>query len=649
MAVTLPFSINSAAVDPLGNVLALGLPNTTNVPTALIIDMDSTGVNISGQYNFTGLVGASYCPSLIMTNGRVFAVCNFKPQDDPRMVKFNPCTDCEEGTYSTDLDPMCLPCPVGTFSEQTGLKSAKQCTRCPAGTFNTEEGRNSSLACINCQSGTYSTVVGAATPDVCTNCPKGTYSPNSGAQSRAACMKCALGKTSVDGSPYCEQCPRRATSYDGISCIACDYGFYLVNSTMTCQPCLTTSFCPVGSITNNLSLPYGFKFANMVPEPNYYDVTHKPLDGAPLSARYDIWAKVGIFVAGIVAIIILIISISVLAYQKQEIRDRMQITDLFFPLRHKVEKGSSPVFRPTATGGSMSIIALILILVVIANVLFGYIDDNVVFTTQLEMKPWLDVAGHYSATLRFYTFDPNPNNCNGSVETMGFSGMMQVQSHLENDTSCLVSWNCTTNCTTFGYKSGLTFTIHGKGISAIAIDYNVTSPYLWDETFGLQNGRIFPDTVNQVFRGEQSAKIVTRGFYTLHDYLEPNYWLPSVFLRKKTTDGLALSSLSHVSGATVNSNTYTLEADMISANIDMSFDASIISISAKQRVDFFIFLGSAASVAGTILAVLGASFPLVMMCVTKTDKKIQQRRTASETDMEADENRPLTNPTNHYQ
>jgi hypothetical protein len=638
MAVALKFPIVSAAVDPLGNILALGLPNDTTVPTALIIDMDSNAVSLVGQYNFTGLAHASNCPSLIMTNGRIFAVCNFQPTDVPRMVKFNPCTECDEGTYATDKDLQCQLCPTGTYSTEKGLKSADECTKCRAGTFNTLQGKNTSDACINCHAGSYSTVIGASSPSVCANCPKGTYSPNPGASALSSCSKCTQGKTSVEGMAQCSDCPRRSTSYDGIVCQACDFGFYLSYPSMKCEQCPPGAFCPVGSITNSLSLPKDFNLNNLIPEPDYFDVTHKPLDGAPLKNRYDIWVKVGIFAAGVIAIILLIISVSVLAYQKKEVRDKMEITDLFFPLRHSVPKGASPVFKPTATGGSLSIIALILILVVIANVLFGYIDDNITFTTQLEMKPWTDVAGHYGATLKFYTFDPEPSNCNGTVEPIGFSGVMNTTFTLVNGTTCVVKWRCTTNCTTFGYKSGLSFTLKGNGVSAVAIDYSIFSPYLWNATFTLKGGRIFPPA-NQVFRGDVPAKIVTRGFFTEHDYLEPYYWLPSLFLRKMNTSGLALSSQSHLSGSIATAGSYTTQTDVIYADIDLSFDASIITIAAKQRVDFFIFLGSSASVAGTILAILGATFPIVLLFVKKADRKIAEK-TAHEASAYNESNEP---------
>lgn len=641
MAVDLKFPINDAAVDPLGNVVALGLPTDTDVPTGLIIDMDSNNVALVGQYNFTGLTGASYCPSLIMVNGRIFSVCNFQPTDVPRMVKFNPCTECEPGTYATDNDVECQPCPMGTFSELEGLKSPQECTLCPAGTFNTHTGSNTSIACEMCLPGTYSTTKGATTHDVCINCPRGTYSGTPGASALSFCLKCQQGRTSVEGSAQCSACPRRSTSYDGIVCIACDYGYYLASSTLTCERCPATKFCPVGSITDNLTLPENFNLNNMVPEPDYLDVTRRPLDSAPLKDRYDIWVKVAIAIAGVVAILILIIVVSVLAYSKKETRDKMQLTDLFFPLRHKVEKGHSPVYKPTATGGILSIIALILILVVIANVVFGYINDNVAFTTQLEMKPWKDVPGEYSAVLKFYTFDPNPSNCNGTVGTMGFSGVMGTSFELVDQTTCVVTWTCKENCTTFGYKSGLFFTLQGNGTSAVAIDYNITSPYLWNTIFSLVNGRIFPSNAGQVFRGDNPATIVTRGFFTLYEYLEPYYWLPSPFLKKYNTSGLALSSLSHLGGAVVDANTYTSQQDVIHVNIDLSFDASIITIQAKQRVDFFIFLGSAASVAGTILAILGATFPIWLTFVKKAEKKIDEKIEANIAEKEDCETKPL--------
>ncbi|KAL0488910.1 hypothetical protein AKO1_013507 [Acrasis kona] len=641
-AIQTPFRITSSAVDPLDNVVALGLP-VDKTPIVLVIDQDEKKQNfISNKYVFTGLAGADNCNKLIMEDGRIFVVCNFVEPARVNMVKYNPCTPCGPGTYSTDTDEQCLECPSGSYSSQMSLKSPQECTSCPKGTFNELQGSQNISSCIKCAPGTYSTVERASESSVCTNCPSGTASSQPGAGDPKLCEKCSIGSTSQPGSATCKNCGHRSTSFDGINCVACPFGYFMNKNDLQCVPCEAGAYCPVGSIAGNLTLSKDFNFTSVTPIPKYDDVTRKKTDVGSLKLRYDIWVKVGMVGFGVLLILVILGGwLCISCFGNPQSREKLTTTDLFFPLRHKVNDGESPVFKKTSIGGLLSILAIIIILILISNITFGYIDDNVTYQTQLEMKPWTDVSGDYSAVVDFYTFDPNPNHCNGSVNPIGFSGYMNTNFTLIDSKVCRVTWKCTVNCTTFGYRSSLDFTLIGSGASASTIDYNVTSPYLHDSEFSLISGRIFPPSTDFTYRGVEPSIVMVRGFYTLYQYLTPYYWLPSPFLKTKSTSGLALTGLSHTDGSMANSAQYGSKEEIVRVNIAFEFDASIIKIDGKQRVDFFIFLGSAASVAGTILAILGATFPIWVLFVRKADDKIIEKRRKLEMNETMTESNPL--------
>ncbi|XP_069750647.1 neurogenic locus notch homolog protein 4-like [Narcine bancroftii] len=187
---------------------------------------------------------------------------------------------CEAGS-STGVD-----CPLGYYSNKTGLTSPSDCTVCDPGLYCNQPGNSSPQG--PCAAGHYCKL-GAQTPNptngvegflcpagyYCTSgttspapCPVGTYNPLKGKGSLTDCLPC-------DPGHYCSNVGQAQPSggcYAGFYCNAastqpdrhvCPAGFYCPNSTVTphpcpsgtysndtgnkkesnCQPCLSGQFC----------------------------------------------------------------------------------------------------------------------------------------------------------------------------------------------------------------------------------------------------------------------------------------------------------------------------------------------------------------------------------------------------------------------
>ncbi|CAN0050348.1 unnamed protein product [Ectocarpus sp. 6 AP-2014] len=133
------------------------------------------------------------------------------------------CTDCQAGSYKTAVGndvSLCVPCPEGTYSPQTGGTSSDVCIPCEAGTYSETSGAGSSSTCLPCPSGTFSAKTGLFEAELCGSCPAGYYSEDeAGATSMDVCLPCSSGKYSSEpgasSSRACEPCPDGFSSLGG--------------------------------------------------------------------------------------------------------------------------------------------------------------------------------------------------------------------------------------------------------------------------------------------------------------------------------------------------------------------------------------------------------------------------------------------------
>ncbi|CAN0508575.1 unnamed protein product, partial [Ectocarpus sp. 12 AP-2014] len=185
----------------------------------------------SGFYDALGGVGdgapsCAACPSGSVTSDSVGAIsvaaCSC-PVGRYLDEAAETCTDCQAGSYKTTVGndvSLCVPCPEGTYSPQTGGTSSDTCIPCEAGTYSGTSGAGSSSTCLPCPSGTFSAKTGLFEAELCGSCPAGYYSEDeAGATSMDVCLPCSSGKFSSEpgasSSRACESCPDGFSSLGG--------------------------------------------------------------------------------------------------------------------------------------------------------------------------------------------------------------------------------------------------------------------------------------------------------------------------------------------------------------------------------------------------------------------------------------------------
>ena len=184
--------------------------------------------------------------------------CDTCPPGESSPVGASRCTKCDPGTYSGANDfGLCRRCPVGTWSNKSGLASAEACDDCPAGTFGAATGSNSSDVCKPCTLATYSSQGGVGQ---CELCPAG-YSTN-GTSGATECVKCRPGFYSTSESS-CRLCKHPLSSTDGsASCPFCVEGYYPVdtndNGEPQCRRCPDHTKCIANTSVETMELLDGF-------------------------------------------------------------------------------------------------------------------------------------------------------------------------------------------------------------------------------------------------------------------------------------------------------------------------------------------------------------------------------------------------------
>ena len=219
---------------------------------------------------------------------------NTNPEDDL-------CLACPMGTYTADTgSTTCKYCPTGTYHILTGATSNTDCVGCNPGSYlswtgypkcslcglNTYSYLVNQVACLLCPNGTYSTSLGASSLSGCMGCPEGTYMPNTDVRDCAACgpgtyqtgtgyygtslqcLTCVVGKYfSGSGATSVTDCVDCLPGYYGTmlnnipACILCTYGTYqtgygLIGST-SCMDCVAGKYQSVAGSINCSNCAYG--------------------------------------------------------------------------------------------------------------------------------------------------------------------------------------------------------------------------------------------------------------------------------------------------------------------------------------------------------------------------------------------------------
>lgn len=164
--------------------------------------------------------------------------------------------ECPEGFYcpTGTKSSREFPCPVGTYSNTTGLENVTECRLCPQGYYC--EGENITSPTGKCSAGFYC-VLGATTPTPVLSvrggpCPQGTYCPE-GSGYPNPCPKGTYGdRDKLPSENDCVWCPPgEFCSHSGLtapngSCLA---GYYCSNRSQEANPveCPAGSYCPTHS------------------------------------------------------------------------------------------------------------------------------------------------------------------------------------------------------------------------------------------------------------------------------------------------------------------------------------------------------------------------------------------------------------------
>mmetsp|Transcript_62220 Transcript_62220/g.85950 ORF Transcript_62220/g.85950 Transcript_62220/m.85950 type:complete len:213 (+) Transcript_62220:3802-4440(+) len=167
-------------------------------------------------------------------------------------------TLCTIGHYCPPGSSVQVPCPKGTFRDNTQGMDTTDCGKCPAGTYCPTEGMDTPTACPEgsfcpegsqthqlCPAGTYNPDTGATDSRDCTACPAGRYCPY-------------LGQTAVDdvnhicdAGYFCRAGSSRPEPTDGITGNECPEGRYCPAGTTEEVPCPAGQFNAVKHATSD--------------------------------------------------------------------------------------------------------------------------------------------------------------------------------------------------------------------------------------------------------------------------------------------------------------------------------------------------------------------------------------------------------------
>ncbi|KAJ6252870.1 insulin-like growth factor binding protein [Anaeramoeba flamelloides] len=169
---------------------------------------EGTYQNQTGQTNCPNCRIGSYSPNTNMTS----------------------CVECSKGSYGdtegeTSFDTACKKCPLGTWSDQTGLTDESECTNCTKGFYNAKFGSTTIESCDPCPTGTYGQTEGLKGIYGCKTCESNKISNQINSTS---CSLCSIGYQPSDAQDQCEPCGK---------------GYYKNNTLdSSCSPCQNDYF-----------------------------------------------------------------------------------------------------------------------------------------------------------------------------------------------------------------------------------------------------------------------------------------------------------------------------------------------------------------------------------------------------------------------
>lgn len=179
----------------------------------------------SDSSNLVSVFGCSQCPERFSSEAG---------STSSTLTSCRPGSYCPTGTAFGNE----IPCPAGTYSNSTHLKSSMECSPCPPGSF--------------CSGGQV-TVSGICPPGYfCPSrtsyavehpCPAGFYSPNLGLQHEAQCLSCEQGHFCLEGSSSMLKCP--PGTYSSVNNTVSGVPSSIV---LSCNICPGGHFCKEGAI-----------------------------------------------------------------------------------------------------------------------------------------------------------------------------------------------------------------------------------------------------------------------------------------------------------------------------------------------------------------------------------------------------------------
>ncbi|KAJ6252872.1 insulin-like growth factor binding protein [Anaeramoeba flamelloides] len=190
---------------------------------------EGTYQNQTGQTNCPNCRAGSYSPNTNMTS----------------------CVECSKGSYGdtegeTSFDTACKKCPLGTWSDQTGLTDESECTNCTKGFYNAKFGSTTIESCYPCPAGTYGQTEGLKGIHECKTCESNKFSNQINSTS---CSLCSIGYQPSDKQDQCEPCGKgyyKNNTLDS-SCTPCqnDY-FNNIEGATYCLKCGLPDICLEG-------------------------------------------------------------------------------------------------------------------------------------------------------------------------------------------------------------------------------------------------------------------------------------------------------------------------------------------------------------------------------------------------------------------
>ena len=226
--------------------------------------------------NLTGLVSkdecqpclpGQYCSSLALTSPVGSCLAGYYCQQgatSPTPLQGVNANICPQGSFCPVKSSQPNPCPVGTFSNVTGVQSIEECSYCTGGYACTTTGLTApDMECIegyHCPLGSFSsTQLPCPVGHYCMRmsaypvaCPLGTYSPEIHNSNISYCISCSPGM-------FCDRPGLDSPSGN------CSSGYYCPKSQITPQPiqfvCPVGFHCPIGSSSPH-QCPPG-QFANI--------------------------------------------------------------------------------------------------------------------------------------------------------------------------------------------------------------------------------------------------------------------------------------------------------------------------------------------------------------------------------------------------